>query len=305
MKAINYPMTHYAGFIVLYLLLVILLPANKIAMNTYHLNSFKYHLLLLLVVLPFIGIWFAAFYGFSKLQKYALSIRSATEGRDFHHLAAGSGWLAYALPLSAILSIVLNSLTNHYAGFHAAAVIINNYVGLLLPLVAFTLYSNSARNLSTRSNIRLSLQAGRLLIFVFATLGVFYCYFTFRNLGVGSLTSTSNAFFLPAWLAVTTIVMPYLYIWFNGLLAAYEITLFAKKVTGVLYRQALRLVSLGIATIIISSIASQYLTSITPRSGSLGLNYVLILIFIIELLMAGGYSFIAFGAQRLQRIEDV
>ena len=305
MKFYQRPLVHYSAFIASYLLLSLLLPANKIAMKNYGLTSLHYHVLLLLVVLPFIGIWFAAFYGFTRLSQYATSIRAANEGADFHRLAVGSGWLTYALPITALVSIILNNIANAHPGFHPPAVIIEGYLSLFLPLIGFTILSTSARKLSARSNLRVTLAAGRGLILIFVSLGVLYCYVAFHNLGTMSLTSTNNAYFLPVWLMVTTMIMPYLYAWFIGLLAAYELILLAKQSKGVIYRQGLRFVGYGIAIVIVSSIAVQYMSSILPRTGSLHLNFVLVYVFVIELLMAGGYSFIALGARRLQRIEEV
>lgn len=304
-KILKNPLAHYVAFIVVYLVLTLELPTNHTAMRSYGLTPLRYHLLFLLVALPFVGIWFAAFYGYVRLRKYAVAIGGAQESRDFQLLATGSGWLAYGLPIAALSSITLNSIANQVAHFHPLAVIINNYISLVLPLVAFTILGTSARRLASRSQAQLSLGAGRCLVLIFALLGVFYCYFTFRHLSGLSLTAIDNPYFLPVWLVVVSIVIPYLYAWSIGLLAAYEIVLFAKKSQGVLYTQALRYLGFGIATVIVSSVALQYLSSIIPRSGSSHLGYYLLCIFTIELLSAGGYGLIAQGALRLRRIEEV
>ena len=308
MQLFQKPLAHYTVFIGLYLILTQILPANKFALETYGLTPLRYHLLLLLVVLPFIGIWYAAFYSFSRLKTYATAIQKSPEGQDFRQLAIGSGWLAYALPTLAFTTIIINSLTDSYPARHPAAIIFNNYLSLILPFIAFTILSNSARQLANRANLRLSMGAARGLIAIFIVLGVAYGYFSFNHLSHLSLTASDNIYYLPVWLVVVSIMIPYLYAWFIGLLAAYEIMLFAKQVKGVIYRQALRSVAYGLAIVIVSSIALQFVNCVMPYSSSSGtqqLNSVLIGVFIVELLSAIGYGFIAVGARRLIKIEEV
>ena len=305
MKLFQKPLTHYTALIGLYLILTQVLPADKFAMRAYDLTAVQYHLILLLVAIPFIGIWFAAFYSFSRLQAYARAIKNSNEGHDFRQLATGSGWLAYALPLIAIVSIILNSIANQYPNFHPTAIIASNYLGLFLALIAFTILSNCVRRLSIRAQVKLSLGAARSLIAVFAVIGISYGYFSFHYLSDLALLSSNNIYFLPVWLVVSTIIVPYLYAWYIGLLAAYEIMLYAKQVKGVIYRQALQYLASGLTIVIVSSIALQFIFCVITSTGSAELNCMLLGVFIVELLSALGFGLIAIGARRLQRIEEV
>lgn len=305
MPILRKPLTHYLMFTGLYFLLAIFMPPVNETMVAYHLNPLQYHVLLFVVILPIIPIWFAAFYGYDKLRAYADSIKKTAEGEDFAQLAAGAGWLAYSLPIPAIISIILKTSANYHAGFHPAAIIISNYLNLLLPLIAFSILSNSARALTTHANMRIAIGQAKGMIIAFVTLGVLFCYFTFRHFNLISLNSVDNAYYLPVWLAVMSIIIPYLYAWFIGLLAAYEITLFAKQTRGLIYRQALSYLGYGVAAVIISSIALQYLLSLAPKNSSLSLNYLLAGVYIIQIIAALGYSLIAFGATRLKKIEEV
>ncbi|MBC7708361.1 hypothetical protein H7Y63_03995 [Polaromonas sp.] len=299
------PMSHYFLLTSTYILLAMVLPANKVAQSAYHLSSLQYHILLLLVILPVVGIWYAAFYGFTKLHDYAQAIQSSKEGEHFKDLARGCGWLAYGLPATAITSILVNSVANSYPRYHSTAVIINNYLHLILPLIAFTILSKCARNLTDQANLRLSLGRARSIIILFASLGVIYCYLIFENIDLISLASSNNAYFLPVWLVVLSLVIPFLYSWFVGLLAAYEMVLFSQKSKGLLYRRSLRGLGYGIAAVIVSSCALQYVTSIVPRTGLLSLSSVLVAIYAIQIIAAIGYTLIAISAVRLKRIEEV
>lgn len=305
MKLLRSPLSHYISITGLYLLLALLLPANKVAMSTYHLNSLEYHVLLFVVVLPFTAIWFAAFYGYNKLRSYANAVRDTPEGEDFNKLADGCGWLAYSLPVAALVAIVLSSIANGHPGFHRWSVILTNYISLILPLIAFSKLSNGARELSTRAGARLNIGRAKSIIILFVCLGVLYCYLTFRHFNLISTVSADNAYFLPVWIAVATVIIPYLYAWFVGLLAAYEIVLFSQETKGLIYRRALSYMGYGIAAVIGGSIAYQYLSSVVPRTGSISLNYALATIYLFQLVSVIGYTLIALGATRLKRIEEV
>jgi hypothetical protein len=305
MKRLGRDLSAYCLLSLLYLILVIILPANKTAMHLYHLSVLEYHVLLFIVVLPLIAIWFTAFYAYTKLRQYSASISKTTEGTNFGLLTTGTRWLAWGLPIPALISLVLNAIANTYSGFHATDVIIVNYISLLVPLVAFSLISNGSRGLVDVARQRISTNGAKLLTLLFMILGVFYCYLTFRHLNLASLGNANNQFYLPISLLLLTIVIPYLYIWFIGLLAAYEISQYGKNSRGLLYRQPLRVLASGFVAVIASSIALQYLSSVEPRTGHLSLNSALAITYMIRIVAALGYILIAIGARRLKKIEEV
>jgi hypothetical protein len=140
---------------------------------------------------------------------------------------------------------------------------------------------------------------------VFVVGGVLYCYLTFRRFDPSSLGSTNNPYALPIWLMLLTVIIPYLYAWFVGLLAAYEITTYTKQVRGVLYKQALHLLVIGLLAVIIGSITLQYVSSVAPAAGHLTLNYRLLLITLFRVVDGIGFVLIAIGALRLRKIEEV
>jgi hypothetical protein len=282
-----------------------LLPANKVAVHNYHLTSAGYHSLLLAILLPYIGIWFAAFYGSAKLHDYAELIKKTPEGLGFTLIAKGFQWLAWGLPVPALISLWLNSIANAHPGFLPSALIITNYINVVVALVAFHLIGQGTRDLTTLTKSRLNAAEARTILLIFLTLGVAFCFFIFRHLNLHSLGSTDNPYYLPAWILIPTLIIPYLYAWFTGLLAAYEIILYGRHVSGVFYRQALSLLASGMTSVIASLIFVQYLRSIAPRAGHLSLNATLLLINIIFIFMAIGFVLMSFAASKLKRIEEV
>jgi hypothetical protein len=296
---------HYAMLAVFYVVLIFLLPPSASTMGTYHLSATDYRAVVFAVAIPSLAVWLAAFIGYAKLRQYAYSIRKTPEGIYFDQLAEGCTWLAWSLPVSTIIPSLLNALADSHPGFHTSSIIISNYISLLLPLIAFSVIANASRGLLTSVKVKLSLADARLIILGFLLLGVLYCFFTFRRFDLTSLSASNNPYFLPIWLMVITVTVPYLYAWFIGMLATYEITLFSRHVSGVLYRRALVFLVLGLLAVIFSSIALQYTNSVEPRVGHLVLNYKLVLTSLFRVIGGGGFILLALGASRLKKIEDV
>ena len=295
----------YLSLAIVYLALVFLLPANKIAVRDYHLTSLSYHLLLFVIILPLIGIWFGAFYSYARLQQYTDAIQDTAEAKDFGRLASGFKLLAWGSALTAIFSICVNSLANNYSQLHAAAIIATNYAGLLVPLISFTIIGGAARGLNARVNTAVSDAGTKALMVFFMIIGVIYCFFTFRLLDMHSLSSSLNPYYLPVWLIIISIVIPFLYTWFIGLMAAYEIHVYGGNSSGVLYQRAVRQLSFGVIAVIASSIVVQYLRSVVPRTGHLSLNAVLLIVNISYIFMAVGYIYLSLGSRQLRKIEEV
>ena len=305
MQQLTSALKQYAVLSAIYLGIILFLPANKAALHNYNLTSSAYHLLLFLVVLPFIAIWFGAFYSYGRLRQYSDAILNTPEGKYFSTLANGFKWLAVGAAVSAILTSVLNAIADSHPHFTPAAAIIGNYASLLVPLVGYSYISTATRGLNIRAKITITSSATKLLIFSFMLVGVVYCFATFRQLDLHALTSTNNPYYLPAWLMILTLIVPYLFSWFVGLLAAYELYLYSRHTSGVFYQRSLRLLSYGVIAVITSSIVVQYLRTATPRSGHLALNTVLLIINIAFIFMGTGYILVSLGARQLRKIEEV
>lgn len=297
---------HYMVLVCLYAALIFILPPNTQALAAYNISTLQYHFILMGLVLPSLAIWLTAFVGYAKLRQYAQSVADTPEGIHFEKLTMGCMWLAWSLPLTAILPFILNAMANKWSNFHPAAVIISNYLNLFLPLVAFSLIAIAARGLMTSTGrVNINPVMARLIIFSFLTGGVLYCYLTFRSFDLSGFASTHNPYFLPIWLLILTITVPYLYAWFMGTLAVYELSLFTKQVRGILYQRALRFMIGGLIAVILSSIASQYINSLVPRDSHLIVDYHLLLISLFQVIGGVGFILLTIGAARLKKIEEI
>lgn len=291
--------------IVLNVVLIFTLPVSKAAMAASHLPGFEYRIINFATSLPSFLVWAAAFVGYAKLLEYAHSIRHTPEGSHFYKLVRGSAWLAWSLPVTKIISIILVSFSNIWPGFYDTAIVLSNYLGLILPLIAFTFIGSSVRGLANDAKLRLSPASTNAIMLLFALAGVSYCYFVFRNFDMSSLTSSHNPYFLPMWLMVVSIIIPYLYIWFVGLLAAFDLALYSNKIRGNLYKHALAFLAVGLVVVIVGSIALQYINTVQPRTGFLVLDWHLALILSFRVVQGIGFILIALGASKLKRIEEV
>ena len=305
MSKLTTALNQYTVLACAYLSLVLLLPANKIAQHNFHLSSVGYHVLLFVLILPLFGIWFGAFYSYARLRQYIDAANDSSEGNDFKKLTIGFTWLAWGSITTALLILILNAIADAHPGFLATSIIISNYLILLVPLVAYSYISNGAHGLNIRARVSITGQSAKLLVLFYIIIGVAYCYITFRYLNLHSVGSDNNPYYLPAWLMILTVIIPFLYTWFIGLLAAYEIYLYSNNVQGILYQRAMRLLSGGVISVIASSIVVQYLRSAVPRTEHLSLNKVLLIVNVAYIFMALGFVLISLGARQLRKIEEV
>lgn len=302
MKKNGVPFWSFATLAATYLVLNIVLPIDTTTLHTYHLTFAKDPLLVFAVILPFIGVWFVAFYGYSKLRDYSNLIKRSKEGKHFAYIANGVKWLAWALPVTSIISITVKAISNSHPGFLGSGIIIHNYSLLIMALVAFVLISKGTRGLTEPLGIRPTWKGSQYLMIGFIVAGVAYCYLVLHNIPP---SGAANPYHLRVRLLLLTVVAPYLYAWFAGLLSVYEISLYSKKIDGVLYKQALLFLSSGICEVIVTSAILQYISSISHHLKNLSIDYTIVVVYLLLILYLIGYILIALGASKLKRIEEV
>ena len=292
------PFYYYVAFVATYLVLTIVTRPNKAILQQYHISESVARLLSISVALPLIGIWFAAFYGFAKLNGYARLIKKHEDGQHVATIARGLTWLAISLPVGACVSAALNLVAQHHSSFLSASGVISGYVNLLIPLVGFSILGAGARGLVDYIKQRPAHALSLLLALFLAVIGVVYCYFIFSDSHIRAI------YHMPVWVLMFTIVVPYLFMWFMGLLAATELFTYATKAPGVVYRNGWKLLAAGLGAVIASSIAIQYLVTLTNRLSRLKIGALLAIIYLLLLVLASGYIAIALGAKKLQKIEE-
>jgi hypothetical protein len=296
----------YAPLIVIYLALSVVYPTDPATIARRGLSIGEARFIALTVAVPLVIVWLFAFYGSWRLKAYAKSIEQHPDGAAFIKLATGIQLIALYLPIRSVTKILLNFLAYHHPSLTTATNLIITYINVLIPLVAYMLIGQAAHRLCVLGKVHVSLRARYSLTLVFSILAVTFCY-----------TSCSSDSLSPSdWLVVTqynitpalrllTIVIPYVFMWFVGLMAVYEIASYQTSVKGVFYRQSLRLLSIGLALEILASIGTQYVTAIASTLRSLPTGLVLSIAYTFLLVVAVAFIMIARGVDRIKKLEEV
>jgi hypothetical protein len=291
----------FVFFVLLYILIVLLTPPNPMTVHLYHLNETAYRVLLLATTgIPAFLTWFAAFYGFTWLQQYNELIKDTKEGAAFTKLTKGSRWLAYYLPFVSTATLLLSAIANHSHGFRGPAQVISNYLAVLISLTAMAAFSTGARQLADTVRARPTQLKIRFVSFSFIVVGVLYAYFVITK----SLSGHAHYYLSLGWL-LTTVVVPFFFAWFMGLLAVLDLDAYSSKVKGLLYQKALKGLSAGILVVILAAIVLQYVNTVNPQRGHLVLGAVLVIRYIVYICMAAGFGLIGSSAKKLQQIEKI
>lgn len=290
----------YVTLLVLFIALTLIPSPDTATLIKYHLTPLGVRLLDLTVIFPEAIIWFAAFYGYQKIQHYSQLIRTGKEGKQIAKLSRGLLLLAIGLPVIAIMSSILTIIASHHPSFTATSVIIQNYANIVFPLLAFIWISNGARGLSELTRTRPPFIVMHIIAVVALTLGIAFCC-----LIVSQHRELRLTYHMSPQLVMLTLGIPYIYIWSIGLQACAELLEYSRKVHGVLYRKAWIQFISGLAAIIFISILLQYLTTLYTWLNSLTLGAVLLLLYSLLLLLGGAYIVVALGAKRLTKLEEV
>ncbi len=275
------------------------LPPDPQALHRLHISSLAYHVAVLVLLVPYGVIWYAAFYAFAKLKEYSRTIQGFDDGQAFHSITVGMGVLAFGLISQAAVSIIMGDIASHNHGFKPASVIIDNYLDVLVGLVAF-MYINSGTHLLTRlGKNRPRLTGLRIFALLFISLAV-----VFTRLVTTYHARHHEVYYLNTPLLIATFIIPELFAWFAALLSAYEFGLYAKFAKGLLYRGALRQFSYGIVVAIAGSVASQFVSNTFAGKVSRSLGSLLLAEYALLVTVAVGLILMALGAQKLKKIEE-
>jgi hypothetical protein len=289
----------YLFFLISYSAFVLLPTPAPATLLQYHVSVLGLRIIDLTIILLLAAIWFAGFYGYAKLQAYTKLIRGNKDGEQVAKLTKGIFLVALWLPVSSVISAILNYSALKHPDFLPAAVIIKNYTNLLLPLLGFIFIGIGARGLSELARQRPTYRATNALVILILYVGLVY----YR------LVATTHhrlvVYHMSIWPILATLVVPYIYMWAIGLLAAYEIYTYRMKVAGIVYRKSWGFLAAGIGWLIVTSIIFQYLTSLSARLSQLSIYWLLVIIYSLLLVLSVGFVFIAMGARKLQKIEEV
>ena len=293
---------------VIYVVLVIKLPSgNQAAAARYGMTLTQARALSLSIILPYALIWLIAFYGFIKVKQYAALVGKSKDGKALRMLSDGLMVLAISLPLGSIMTTIRSYINSQNSDWTPSTTITYNYISLLLALAGVWLIAQGARRLAgTLEKKQYSLNQ-TVMASAFTAFCIVYTYVTLTDPArrqPGELSGTA-AYYLPDWLVLATIVVPYICLWYLGFRAAYHVQLYRKNAPGLLYKKALGYLAAGIASVAISMMVLRLIASMTSFLEGLSLRYLLIFVYFLLLMIGISYGLIARGAKRLKKIEEV
>ena len=290
----------YLTFLVIYAVFTLAPHPNAATMLRYHITSLTLRILSATIIVILAIIWGTGFYGYAKLRAYAKMIDRQADGQKVEILSRGIFFLVMWLPVSEVVSAVLNFAATKHPNLLPTFTVIENYINLALPLVAFVFIAVAARGLSglvkqRKYNYHFS---GLLILFIV------YASIVYTHL-VASTSNRTLVYHLSLWMILLTIVAPYMYMWLTGAIAAYELFNYQRLVSGVLYRRSWSFLAIGCGWLIITSMLFQYLGTVLPRLNKLSLYEILIIVYSLLLVLSIGFILIAVGSTRLQKIEEI
>jgi hypothetical protein len=172
--------------------------------------------------------------------------------------------------------------------------------------VAFWLIYQGSEGLTRIIKVKDIGRSRIIVIAILALLAIGYAWALSQN--PYRLSSPNPAQIHPYYLSDTllllTVLLPYLATWGLGMLAVAKLRIYHTNAPGIIYRRALSALAKGLMAVIISSIVIQLITATSPMLVQVGLEQILLLIYLLIIIYAVGHIWILMGARRLAFIEE-
>jgi hypothetical protein len=297
----------FAVIVLAYLAAVYAIPPESSTLTKYSLTPSQARVLSLSIVVPIVIIWSFGLSGLIKFREYAEKISKDRDGQAFMKISAGLAVLVYGLPLSSLISTAVNYFTRENPDLIPSGTILVNYVALGVMILSFYIIHKGARLLV--SNIKQTPVSAHYRVWqlLFGLLSVLLVYSTLKNPARSVPTEgvVKAVYYLPDWLIVSTVIIPYILAWYLGFQAVYYLRHYRNKVPGVLYKSSLGYISNGIAAVVLASIVQRFLTTQTVYFSNQSLQVLLFIILLLLIVISVGYILIAIGSNKLRKIEEV
>jgi len=289
----------YIVFLIIYACFTLIPKPLKATLTNFRLSATGYRWIEVSLIIILAVIWYAGFYGYYMVRKYASLVKDFKDGQHVLRIRQGLGWLVLWLPLSETVSAILKYFDNRHLNLLPAFTNINLYLNLLLPLVAFILISRGALGFSTMAKLRPKSSVVNLLLIGLIYLGLIYYHL------VVSTPSRPQVYHLSLWLLLITVIAPYIYMWSVGFYASYQLYLYRRKAPGVIYRQSWRALSIGLTWLLVTTIIFQFLTTLTAHLLKFSIYGILGIVYGLLLILAIGFLLVAYGTRKLASLESV
>lgn len=298
----------FALLVSLYLTINFATPTNPVVLERYKMDAFEYQVMRAALVVPLIAVWFAALYGFSKLHAYAKAIQGSPDGKGFLWIASGLGVLAFGLPISSILGVMLSRSVAAGMIEQPVSTIISTHVSVGYQLVAFVLIAYGSRTLlRVLRKVKIPRKSIAIGAALLAVISVFYTISALNNPSRYTPVPPAETatYYMNDFLIFTTIIVPYIIAWTSGFFAFIAMRVYQQNVEGVLYQKALAKLNYGLIAIIGISILLQFLTAAVATLFAWQLGSLVVLLQLLVFAIGAGFVLVTIGAKGLTRLEEI
>jgi hypothetical protein len=275
-------------------------PADPSA--AFDLSSSQMLLLKLTIIVPVLVIWLIVAHGAGTLKRYTGLIQGGSEYPAINGIAIGVAWAAVYLIALGLPGALIPYFRNSSSISDIVAT--QNYLPLVLSAVAFVMLYLGSRRLAALAKFDTwtpgSLLVG--LIYLIFAAGLTILFSVHPDL-VGENVTTSLTHYESRAMLVFTLILPYLVVWFLGVVACINIIKYSRHIKGTIYRGALGNLVVGILGVVAFGIVLQLLQLYSPALTGYGLGVILLILYGIIVLYGLGFGFIASGSRKLIRIE--
>jgi hypothetical protein len=296
----------FVGFTVVYIGQALNSVPDARILHKYNVSLDQLHVLTLSVIIPYIIIWFIGLVGYMRLKVYVNALGDSQDGTAFRNVALGILGLVLWLPTSVLLAGVASGYYGHHPDSTATQIRIVNYFNVVVVLAAFYYLYIGSKQLGAVAKVK-SHGLTQRQSFYFMIFSVLYTFVALSD----SVRQASHdptvvaTYYEPDWLIVLTVLIPRLIGWFIGLAAVANIILYRKKVKGAIYKLALRQLAIGLGIVVFAVVILRVLQSLTSVLGKFNLGLLFLLVYVLLVVIGAGYVYIARGASRLLKIEEL
>lgn len=297
------------GVVVLWLVYVglsVSAPATH-AINQYRINLVQVHLLRVSILLPVLLIWLAAVFAVSRFRHYSQLVADSPEGLGFRKISNGVLMLFLVLVIPSFVSLISNFYPEA-GNLEKWVSIVRQYLTIILYLMAFWYLYLGSKKLNKAFKIPYKAKLGyrRIATAFLGLLVIAYSWAIFHNQfrTVSTDPLIKPTYFLPDWLIISTIFIPQIVMWLWGAWIISNLHGFSKNVQGSVYRNTFAWLTWGVTATLVLLVALQFLAQASTLFGHSSLKVILIVIYILVLLIAIGYLFMARAARYLTSIEE-
>ena len=229
--------------------------------------------------------------------------KKSKEGKGFRYLSIGLMILAFSLPLSSLTSSILVQIAAEYPDVVVPATIIRNYFIIALAFATFSALFIGAKALTDTLTRKAFPDVPDMFIAIIIVLTAMYTWLIAAkpfNDGIDE-----RVYYLPSWLLVLTVAIPYILAWKWGMRATYYLYQYHKGVKGIVYKSAFKDLARGIGVVIFVAILIQLITTSTAQLNRLNLTPILLIVYGLLAMYTVGFFLVARGSKKLKQLEEV